>query len=55
MRLFVNAVGENEIDLYQPSRIDPNVPIEETVGAIKDLIGEGKVRYLGFQKPMLNS
>ena len=38
------------IDLYQPARVDPNVPIEETVGAIKDLIQEGKVRYLGLSE-----
>ena len=34
--------------IYQPGRIDPNVPVEETVGAIADLIKEGKVRYLGL-------
>ena len=38
------------IDLYQPGRIDPTVPIEETVGAISDLIQEGKVRYLGLSE-----
>ncbi|MEX8547143.1 MAG: aldo/keto reductase [Mucilaginibacter sp.] len=43
-------LGVDEIDLYQPARIDKNVPIEETVGAIKDLIQEGKVRYLGLSE-----
>ncbi len=43
-------LGVDEIDLYQPARIDRNVPIEETVGAIKDLIQEGKVRYLGLSE-----
>jgi aryl-alcohol dehydrogenase-like predicted oxidoreductase len=38
------------IDLYQPGRIDPTVPIEDTVGAIADLIQEGKVRYLGLSE-----
>ena len=38
------------IDIYQPARIDPNVPIEDTVGAIADLIKEGKVRYLGLSE-----
>ena len=38
------------IDLYQPCRMDPNVPYEETIGAIKDLIDEGKVRYLGVSE-----
>jgi Predicted oxidoreductases (related to aryl-alcohol dehydrogenases) len=43
-------LGVDVIDLYQPARVDPNVPIEETVGAIKDLIQEGKVRYLGLSE-----
>ncbi|MEH0154116.1 aldo/keto reductase [Limibacter armeniacum] len=46
----LTRLGVDEIDLYQPARIDPNVPIEETVGAIKDLIDEGKVRYLGLSE-----
>jgi len=46
----LTRLGVNEIDLYQPARIDPNVPVEETVGAIKDLIQEGKVRYLGLSE-----
>lgn len=46
----LTRLGVDEIDLYQPARIDPNVPIEETVGAIKDLIAEGKVRYLGLSE-----
>lgn len=46
----LTRLGVDEIDLYQPARIDPNVAIEETVGAIKDLIDEGKVRYLGLSE-----
>ncbi|KOS05771.1 aldo/keto reductase [Flavobacterium akiainvivens] len=46
----LTRLGVDEIDLYQPARIDPNVPIEETVGAIKDLINEGKVKYLGLSE-----
>jgi aryl-alcohol dehydrogenase-like predicted oxidoreductase len=38
------------IDLYQPGRIDPTVPIEDTIGAIAELIHEGKVRYLGLSE-----
>lgn len=38
------------IDLYYQHRVDPNVPIEETVGAISDLITAGKVRYLGLSE-----
>jgi aryl-alcohol dehydrogenase-like predicted oxidoreductase len=36
------------IDLYYQHRVDPGVPIEETVGAMKRLVEEGKVRYLGL-------
>lgn len=38
------------IDLYYAHRVDPNVPIEETVGAMADLVREGKVRYLGLSE-----
>src|SRR6201996_2232483 len=38
------------IDLYQPGRLDPSIPVEETVGAIADLIHEGKVRHLGLSE-----
>ena len=39
-----------EIDLYYQHRVDPNTPIEETVGAMADLVGEGKVCYLGLSE-----
>ena len=38
------------IDLYQPCRADPAVPYEETIGAVAELIQEGKVRYLGVSE-----
>jgi len=38
------------IDLYYQHRIDPNVPVEETVGAMAQLVEEGKVRYLGLSE-----
>jgi aryl-alcohol dehydrogenase-like predicted oxidoreductase len=38
------------IDLYYAHRIDPNTPVEETVGAMADLVKEGKVRYLGLSE-----
>jgi len=38
------------IDLYYAHRIDPNVPVEETVGAMAELVKEGKVRYLGLSE-----
>jgi aryl-alcohol dehydrogenase-like predicted oxidoreductase len=38
------------IDLYTPARVDPNVPIEEVVGALSDLITKGVVRYIGLSE-----
>lgn len=38
------------IDLYYAHRIDPDVPVEETVGAMKELVEQGKVRYLGLSE-----
>jgi aryl-alcohol dehydrogenase-like predicted oxidoreductase len=46
----LQRLGTDVIDLYQPCRMDPNVPYDETIGAIKDLIDEGKVRYLGVSE-----
>ena len=38
------------IDLYYAHRVDPNIPIEETVGAMVKLVKEGKIRYLGLSE-----
>jgi aryl-alcohol dehydrogenase-like predicted oxidoreductase len=46
----LQRLGVDVIDLYQPGRLDPSVPIEDTVGAVADLIAEGKVRYLGLSE-----
>ncbi len=43
-------LGVEHIDLYYQHRVDPNVPIEETVGAMAQLVAEGKVRYLGLSE-----
>ena len=40
----------DHIDIYRPARLDPNVPIEDTVGAIADMIQAGYVRYLGLSE-----
>ena len=40
----------DHIDLYYQHRIDPNTPIEDTVGALSELVNEGKVRYLGLSE-----
>jgi aryl-alcohol dehydrogenase-like predicted oxidoreductase len=46
----LRRLGVDHIDLYQPARADPSVPYEETIGAVADLIREGKVRYLGVSE-----
>jgi aryl-alcohol dehydrogenase-like predicted oxidoreductase len=43
------------IDLYYAHRIDPNVPVEEMVGAMADLVKEGKVKYLGLSEASANT
>jgi aryl-alcohol dehydrogenase-like predicted oxidoreductase len=43
------------IDLYYAHRIDPNVPVEEMVGAMANLVKEGKVRYLGLSEASVSS
>src|SRR5918997_2600266 len=46
----LERLGVDHIDLYYQHRIDPEVPVEETVGAMKELIEVGKVRYLGLSE-----
>jgi aryl-alcohol dehydrogenase-like predicted oxidoreductase len=43
-------LGTDYIDLYYPHRVDPSVPIEETVGAMAELVREGKVRHIGLSE-----
>ncbi len=43
-------LGVDHIDLYYQHRVDPTVPIEETVGAMAELVRAGKVRYLGLSE-----
>jgi aryl-alcohol dehydrogenase-like predicted oxidoreductase len=43
-------LGIETIDLYYQHRVDPEVPIEETVGAMAELVGQGKVRFLGLSE-----
>lgn len=43
-------LGTDVIDLYYLHRVDPNVPIEESVGALSDLVTEGKVRHIGLSE-----
>jgi aryl-alcohol dehydrogenase-like predicted oxidoreductase len=46
----LKRLGVDHIDLYYQHRVDPNTPIEETVGAMADLVQAGKVRYLGLSE-----
>ena len=46
----LRRLGVETIDLYYQHRVDPNTPIEETVGAMGRLVTEGKVRYLGLSE-----
>jgi aryl-alcohol dehydrogenase-like predicted oxidoreductase len=46
----LKRLGVEVIDLYYLHRVDPNVPIEDTVGAMADLVRAGKVRYLGLSE-----
>ena len=46
----LKRLGIETIDLYYQHRVDPDTPIEETVGAMADLVREGKVRYLGLSE-----
>ncbi len=47
----LRRLGVETIDLYYQHRVDPAVPIEETVGAMAELVREGKVRYIGLSEP----
>src|SRR6185295_6205027 len=46
----LKRLGVDEIDLYLQHRVDPSVPIEETVGAMGDLVKAGKVKALGLSE-----
>jgi aryl-alcohol dehydrogenase-like predicted oxidoreductase len=46
----LTRLGTDYIDLYQPARLDPHVPIEDTVGAISEMIEAGYVRHLGLSE-----
>ena len=47
----LRRLGVDHIDLYYQHRVDPNTPIEETVGAMAELVAAGKVRHLGLSEP----
>jgi aryl-alcohol dehydrogenase-like predicted oxidoreductase len=46
----LTRLGTDHVDLYYQHRVDPNTPIEETVGALAKLVNEGKVRHIGLSE-----
>jgi aryl-alcohol dehydrogenase-like predicted oxidoreductase len=46
----LTRLGRDHVDIYRPGRLDPNVPIEETIGAIADLVKAGFVRAIGLSE-----
>jgi aryl-alcohol dehydrogenase-like predicted oxidoreductase len=46
----LERLGTDHVDLYYQHRVDPNVPIEETVGAMAELVAEGKARHIGLSE-----
>jgi aryl-alcohol dehydrogenase-like predicted oxidoreductase len=46
----LKRLGTDHIDIYRPARLDPEVPIEDVAGAVKDLIDKGYVRHLGLSE-----
>ncbi len=46
----LQRLGLDHIDIYRPARLDPNVPIEDTVGAIADMVKAGYVRHIGLSE-----
>lgn len=53
--LSLQRLNIDEIDLYYAHRVDPNIPLEETVGAMADLVKAGKVKYLGLSEASAES
>ncbi|NSZ17363.1 aldo/keto reductase [Agrobacterium vitis] len=46
----LQRLGTDHIDIYRPARLDPNVPIEETIGAIAEMVQAGYVRHIGLSE-----
>ena len=51
----LKRLGIDCIDLYYQHRVDPDVPIEDTIGAMSDLVKEGKIRYIGMSEAGVNT
>jgi aryl-alcohol dehydrogenase-like predicted oxidoreductase len=50
LAMTLQRLGTDHVDIYRPARLDPAVPIEETAGAVKELIEAGYVRHLGLSE-----
>jgi pyridoxine 4-dehydrogenase len=46
----LHRLDTDYVDIYRPARLDPNVPIEDTIGAIADMVEAGHVRYIGVSE-----
>jgi aryl-alcohol dehydrogenase-like predicted oxidoreductase len=51
----LQRLGTDRIDLYYQHRVDPNTPIEDTVGALAELVTEGKIRHIGLSEAAVNT
>ncbi|WEK34962.1 MAG: aldo/keto reductase [Candidatus Pseudobacter hemicellulosilyticus] len=51
----LRRLGTDYIDLYTPARVDPTIPIEETMGALADLVQKGVIRYIGLSEASADS
>ncbi len=51
----LKRLGTDHIDLYYQHRMDPDVPVEDTIGAMAELVQQGKVRYLGLSEASANT
>ncbi|GBC07447.1 hypothetical protein RclHR1_07480007 [Rhizophagus clarus] len=47
---YLKRLGVDYIDLYYQHRVDPNTPIEDTVGALAELVRKGKIKYIGLSE-----
>lgn len=46
----LQRLGTDHVDIYRPARLDPDVPIEDTIAAVKDLVDDGYVRHIGLSE-----
>jgi aryl-alcohol dehydrogenase-like predicted oxidoreductase len=51
----LRRLGTDRIDLYYQHRVDPNTPIEDTIGAVAELVAEGKVRHIGLSEAWVDT